>query len=31
MIKIALESYSSIELDEREINRGGKSFTIDTL
>ena len=31
MIKIALESYPSIELDEREINRGGKSFTIDTL
>jgi nicotinate-nucleotide adenylyltransferase len=31
MIKIALERYPSIELDEREINRGGKSFTIDTL
>ena len=31
MIKIALERYPSIELDEREIKRGGKSFTIDTL
>jgi len=31
MINLALESYPSIELDEREINRGGKSFTIDTL
>jgi len=31
MIKIALENYPSIELDEREISRGGESFTIDTL
>ena len=31
MINLALESYPSIELDERERKRGGKSFTIDTL
>jgi len=31
MLNLAIQEYSELEIDEREINRGGGSFTIDTL
>ena len=31
MLNFAIQEYSELEIDEREISRGGDSFTIDTL
>ena len=31
MLNLAIQDYSELEIDEREISRGGSSFTIDTL
>jgi len=31
MLNLAIQDYSELEIDEREIARGGDSFTIDTL
>jgi nicotinate-nucleotide adenylyltransferase len=31
MLNLATEDYSELEVDEREITRGGDSYTIDTL